>query len=124
MSEKANFVVPGPTWVRREILEQMLRPMIGHRSAEFRDLFRSITPRLQQLFQTRQLAFFASSSGTGLMEGALLNPVSRAVLVTTCGAFSARWVTIAHKLGLEADQLSAEWGEPLDPVKLADHLQG
>ncbi len=124
MSEKANFFVPGPTWVRREILEQMLRPMIGHRSGEFRDLFRSITPRLQQLFQTTQLAFFASSSGTGLMEGALLNTVSRAVLVTTCGAFSERWVTMAHKLGLEADQLATEWGEPVDPVKLADHLEG
>lgn len=124
MSEKANFFVPGPTWVRRAILEQMLRPMIGHRSAEFRDLFRSITPRLQQLFRTEQMAFFASCSGTGLMEGALLNTVSRAVLVTTCGAFSERWVTIAHKLGLEADQLSTEWGEAVDPVKLADHLQG
>ncbi|HEU5161775.1 MAG TPA: alanine--glyoxylate aminotransferase family protein [Thermoanaerobaculia bacterium] len=124
MTEKANFFVPGPTWVRREIMEQMLRPMIGHRSSAFRDLFRGITPRLQKLFQTEQLAFFAACSGTGLMEGSLLNTVSRAVLVTTCGAFSERWVSIAHKLGLEADQLETEWGEPVDPVRLADHLQG
>jgi aspartate aminotransferase-like enzyme len=123
MSEKATFFVPGPTWVRREIMEQMLRPMIGHRSGDFRELFRSITPRLQSLFRTEQLAFFAACSGTGLMEGALLNTVSRAVLVTTCGAFSERWVSIAHKLGLESDQLETEWGEPVDPVRVADHLQ-
>jgi aspartate aminotransferase-like enzyme len=124
MSEKATFFVPGPTWVRREIMEQMLRPMIGHRSPEFRALFESITPRLQALFRTEQLAFFAASSGTGLMEGALQNTVSRAVLVTSCGAFSERWISIAHKLGLEADKLEMEWGEPVDPVRLADHLQG
>lgn len=124
MTEASKFFVPGPTWVRPEVLQEMVRPMIGHRSSEFRDLFGRITPRLQKLFRTDGAVFFAASSGTGLMEGALLNTVSRAVLVITCGAFSERWLSIAHKLGLEADQLEFEWGQSVDPVRLADHLQG
>ncbi|HVR41898.1 MAG TPA: alanine--glyoxylate aminotransferase family protein [Thermoanaerobaculia bacterium] len=124
MTDQAKFFVPGPTWVRPDILREMVRPMIGHRSREFEELFRRITPRLRRLFATSQSAFFAAASGTGLMEGALVNTVPRSVLVTTCGAFSERWLTIAHKLGLEADQLEFEWGQPVDPVRLADHLQG
>ncbi|MGH9456783.1 MAG: pyridoxal-phosphate-dependent aminotransferase family protein [Thermoanaerobaculia bacterium] len=122
MTSRANFFVPGPTWVRPEILLATARPMIGHRGPEFRELFRRITPRLQALFRTSNPAFFAASTGTGLMEGSLSNTVTRTVLVTTCGAFSERWLKIAHKLGLEADQLEFPWGEPVDPVRLADHL--
>lgn len=124
MKTQAKFFVPGPTWVRPEIYEAMIRPMIGHRSREFKEIFRRIAPRLKQLFRTEQNAFVATASGTGLMEGALQNTVSRAVLVTTCGAFSERWLKIAHKQGLEADQLETPWGEPVDPVALADHLHG
>ena len=68
MTEAAKFFVPGPTWVRPEVLQQMTRPMIGHRSSEFRELFRSITPRLRALFRTDGEVFFASSSVTGMME--------------------------------------------------------
>jgi aspartate aminotransferase-like enzyme len=44
------------------------------------------------------------------------------VLVTTCGAFSERWLSIANRLGLEVDRLEFEWGQAVDPVRLADHL--
>lgn len=124
MTEQARYFIPGPTWVRPEILQAMVQPMIGHRSSEFRDLYRRIAPRLASLFRTGQNAFFACTSGTGLMEGALLNTVSRSVLVTTCGAFSERWLSMAQNLGLEADSLAFEWGEKVDPVRLADHLHG
>ncbi|HUP64224.1 MAG TPA: alanine--glyoxylate aminotransferase family protein [Thermoanaerobaculia bacterium] len=124
MSETVKFFVPGPTWVRPEVLQAMTQPMIGHRSREFRQIFERVTPRLRSLFRTSSNAFFAASTGTGLMEGALLNTVSRSVLVTTCGAFSERWLKMAHKLGFEADQLAFEWGQPVDPLKVADHLRG
>ena len=34
-----TFFLPGPTEVRHEVLEAMLKPMIPHRSAEFEDMF-------------------------------------------------------------------------------------
>jgi aspartate aminotransferase-like enzyme len=117
-----RFFVPGPTWVRPAILQEMLRPMIGHRSAEFKELFAGIVANLKPLFATNQDVFVATSSGTGLMQAALENCVPRRVLVATCGAFSERWAAIAESLGLEVDRISAEWGAAVDPQDLADHL--
>jgi aspartate aminotransferase-like enzyme len=121
-ADHCKFFVPGPTWVRPEILREMTRPMIGHRSAEFKDLFRTILADLKPLFATAQDTFVATCSGTGLMQAALENCVARRVLVTTCGAFSERWMAIAESLGVEVDRLDAGWGKAIDPAALADHL--
>ena len=123
MSDQCKFFVPGPTWVRPAILQELARPMIGHRGAEFKDLFRSINANLKPLFATKQTTFVVTSSGTGVMQAALENCVARRVLVTTCGAFSERWFNIAESLGLEADRLDAGWGNAIDPEQLADHLR-
>lgn len=124
MTELSRFFVPGPTWVRPEILAEMTRPMIGHRSGDFRALCEGVYRDLKDLFQTRQRCFVATSSGTGLLEGALLNCVPRRVLVTTCGAFSERWMRIAQNIGVEVDQLEHPWGQAVDPEMLATHLTG
>ena len=121
-SSSSNFFVPGPTWVRPEILGELTRPMIGHRGAEFRELFARILADLKPLFATAQDAFVVTASGTALMEAALVNSASRRILVTTCGAFSERWLQIAESLGLEVDRLSVEWGQAVDPGDLAGHL--
>jgi aspartate aminotransferase-like enzyme len=124
MSEpQCKFFIPGPTWVRPEILQTMTGPMIGHRSAEFRELFASIVRNLKPLFKTAQDVFVITSSGTGVMEAALMNSASRRVLVTVCGAFSARWFGIAESLGLEVDRLEVPWGSAIDPSALAVHLE-
>ena len=122
MTQQAKFFVPGPTWVRPEILQELTRPMIGHRSAEFKELFRRINADLKTLFATTQSTFVVTSSGTGVMQAALENCVTRRVLVTTCGAFSERWYNIAESLGYEVDRLDAGWGQAVDPDALADHL--
>ena len=119
-----RFFLPGPTWVRPEILEQMARPMIGHRTEEFREIASSILSDVKELFGTTQNGFVATCSGTGILEAALINCVPRRVLVTTCGAFSERWFKMAQQLGIEADQLEHKWGEAIDPVRLADHFRG
>ena len=122
MTERAKYFVPGPTWVRPEILQEMTRPMIGHRSAEFKELFGRINIDLKELFATGQSTFVVTASGTGVMQAALENCVARRVLVTTCGAFSERWYNIAESLGYEVDRLDAGWGKAVDPADLADHL--
>ncbi|HSY50365.1 MAG TPA: alanine--glyoxylate aminotransferase family protein [Thermoanaerobaculia bacterium] len=118
----ANFFVPGPTWVRPEILQEMLHPMIAHRSPQFGELFERVVANLKPLFGTTQDTFVATCSGTALLEAALTNCVPRRLLVTTCGAFGERWHAIAGSLGLEVDQLNAGWGNAVEPAALADHL--
>lgn len=122
MTDECRFFVPGPAWVRPAILQELARPMIGHRSAEFKELFHGINADLKTLFGTKQDTFVITSSGTGVMQAALENCVARRVLATTNGAFSERWFTIAQSLGLEADRLDAGWGNAVDPDALASHL--
>ena len=121
MSE-CKFFVPGPTWVRPAILQELTRPMIGHRSPEFRELFGGINRDIKDLFATKQSTFVMTCSGTGVLQAALENCVARRVLVTTCGAFSERWYNIAESLGYEVDRLDAGWGSAIGPSDLADHL--
>lgn len=123
MSELANLFLPGPTWVRREIREEMARPMIGHRSNEFREMFARINANLKPLFKTSQDTFIFTCGGTGVMQASLENCVARRVLVTTCGGFGERWFQIAQSLGYEVDRLDVPWGEAIDPEHLADHLR-
>ena len=122
MTETAKYFVPGPTWVRPELLRELTRPMIGHRSNEFKELFRRINLDLKELFGTAQTTIVITASGTGVMQAALENCVKQRVLVTTCGAFSERWYNIAESLGYEVDRLDAGWGKAIDPGDLADHL--
>jgi aspartate aminotransferase-like enzyme len=122
MNETCRYFVPGPAWVRPAILQEMARPMIPHRSNEFRELYGRIRRDLLALFNTSQSAFVMTCSGTGVMQAALENCVARRVLVTTCGAFSERWYDIAESCGDEVDRFDAGWGNAVDPEALADHL--
>ncbi len=122
--EPCRYFVPGPVWVRPELLAEMTHPMIGHRSGEFREVVARILENLKRLFGTSQHTFIATSSGTGLMEGAILNTVPRCVLTTTCGAFSERWTQIAEHIGVECDRIEHDWGESVDPTRLGNYFAG
>jgi len=52
MTDACRYFVPGPTWVRPQILAELTRPMIGHRSSEFLELFGRINGDLKTLFGT------------------------------------------------------------------------
>ena len=90
MSEQIRFFVPGPTHVAQEVLEAQVRPMLGHRSPEFKALYASLEPRLRQVFRTAGDVLLATSSSTLVMESAAISTVASDVLNLTCGAFSER----------------------------------
>ena len=106
-----RFFLPGPTEVRPEVLEAMLKPMIGHRVREMEDLMGHIQPALKQVFRTERPVYVSASSATGLMEGAVRNGARRRVLSLVNGAFSERFFKIAAASGIEADPLEVEWGD-------------
>lgn len=114
-----RFFLPGPTELRPEILEAMMRPMIGHRGRAMEELLAQMQPSLQRLFRTRRLVYVASSSATGLMEGAVRNGARRRVLALVNGAFSERFRRIALACGIEADEL----GVPLGAAHTPDMLE-
>src|SRR3712207_2289861 len=96
--------------------------MIGHRGEPFKTLYRSIHPRLQELFGTKQPVFLSTSSAWGVMEGAIRNTVSKRVLNCMCGAFSDKWLDVSRRCGKEAAPLQVEWGKHIDPQQLDERL--
>ncbi len=115
MTKRIKLFIPGPVEVSQRTLAAMTGPMIGHRSADFKALYRAVYPGLQQLFQTRQPVFLSTSSAWGVMEGAIRNLVKKGVLNCMCGAFSDKWFDVSKRCGKTAVPLQVEWGKPINP---------
>ena len=119
-----KLFIPGPVQVSAKTFAAFCQPMIGHRSGDFKKLYASIHPRLQELYQTKQPVFLSTSSAWGVMEGAIRNLVgSGKVLNCMCGAFSDKWFDVSKKCGKEAVALQVEWGQPIRGAQLRALLQ-
>ena len=117
-----KLFIPGPVEVSAKTWAAFTKPMIGHRSEAFRALYRSIHPRLQTLFGTKQPVFLSTSSAWGVMEASIRNLVSRRVLNCMCGAFSDKWLDVSRRCGKEAEPLQVDWGKHIDPAALDEKL--
>ncbi|MDQ6655275.1 MAG: alanine--glyoxylate aminotransferase family protein [Verrucomicrobiota bacterium] len=113
-----KLFIPGPVEVSAKTWAAFARPLVGHRSAEFRELYRSIHPRLQELFGTTNPVFLSTSSAWGVMEAGIRNLVGRRVLNCMCGAFSDKWLDVSRRCGKRAEPLQVEWGRHIDPAAL------
>ena len=119
----AKLFIPGPVEVSAKTFAAMAQPMIGHRSGDFKKLYASIHPRLQELFGTTQPVFLSTSSAWGVMEGAVRNLVgSGKVLNCMCGAFSDKWLDVSKKCGKDAIGLPVEWGQPIRGAQIREQL--
>lgn len=110
-----RFFLPGPTEVLPEVLEAMVRPVIGHRGPDMERLLSGMDARLRALFRTGRPVYLSTSSATGFMEAAITNLSRRRVLCLVGGAFGARFKAIAERCGRPADALEVEWGTPHTP---------
>ncbi len=122
--EFGRFFLPGPTEVRRPVLEAQNRAMIGHRGPAIGELMGELQDGLKEVFVTERPVLISTSSATGLMEAAIRNGASGRVLSLVNGAFSGRFAKIARLCGLEVDEVAVEWGATHEPDQLADALAG
>jgi aspartate aminotransferase-like enzyme len=106
--------IPGPTQVRPELLQEMARPAIGHRTKAMTDVIERIHPHLRFAFGLDENSSahpaVHSTSATGMMEAGLIG-AGQKILCLVNGAFSKRWADIAKALGKDVTVLEAEWGQ-------------
>src|SRR5882724_10032861 len=104
MAMKFRLLTPGPTPVPEEFLLELARPMIYHRTAEFRQILAEVLKDLQYVFCTKNQVLPLTSSGTGAREAALANvcPPGSKVICLVAGKFGERWKNICQALGIEA----------------------
>lgn len=109
-----KLFIPGPVNVREDVLAQMAKAIIGHRTIEASDLQRGISEKLQKIFYTENRILLSTSSGTALMEGAIKSFTKKRAAVFSNGFFGTLWHEIAKHNNIDADLFKAEKGKPID----------
>ena len=110
-----KLFIPGPTEVSPEILAEMSRPMMGHRSKAASELQRRISDNLRRILYTQSEIILSTSSGTGLMEGAVRSCTAKRAAIFSVGAFGKKWFKIAKMNGVPADFFESPFGEATTP---------
>lgn len=111
MNEKL-IMVPGPTNVPERVMRAMTKPMISHRSSEFRRLYESIAENMRYLFQTEGDIYVLTASGTGGVEcvvGNVVNPGDK-IIVPVFGLFSERLKEAIVRRGGRPIITQTRWG--------------
>ncbi|MFK5956493.1 MAG: alanine--glyoxylate aminotransferase family protein [Planctomycetota bacterium] len=109
-----KLFIPGPTQVHPDILQQMARPAIGHRTPECAALWAQARSGLRKLMHTQNEVLMLTAPASAMMEAAIRNLVAGSSLHVVNGAFSKRWRDIALANGKDAHSLEIPWGEGVD----------
>lgn len=104
-----KLFIPGPTHVPDDTLRAMAAPQVGHRTAEFSELWEAITSRLETFLGASRVFQF-SNPATGVWEAAVRNTVKKRALNCVNGAFSGKWHMVTEACGLPCEALMIDWG--------------
>ena len=115
----SHLFIPGPTNVPEVVRQAMNVPMQDMRASDFGDLTLGLFEGVKSILRcgTGKVMFFPGS-GTGAWEAAItntLNPGDK-VLMARHGQFSALWVEMARRLGLDVEVVDVAWGAGV-PIK-------
>lgn len=101
MSRKLFTV--GPVNVADDTLKAMDRPMITHRSKEYKQLHADIEEKLHKALGTDNDIFMVAGSATVLLEGSARNAIAKHSLGLTSGSFGDRSIEVATSNGKQVD---------------------
>ena len=121
---KKYLFTPGPVPVPQDVLLEMAKPIIHHRTAEFESIFAEVREGLKYVFETEQEVFILAASGTGAMEASVANTLSKGdkALVVNGGKFGERWGKICKAYGVGVEELMVDWGKEVDPADIEKAL--
>jgi aspartate aminotransferase-like enzyme len=116
--------LPGPTTVPERVRAAMACPVVSHRGPEFRAALARCEELLQPVAGTRNRTMFFASSGTGMMEAALVNVLGAGerILIAGHGQFGERFDAIARALGVCVDLMEIPWGCAPEASDVASRL--
>ncbi|NTW04969.1 MAG: alanine--glyoxylate aminotransferase family protein [Peptococcaceae bacterium] len=125
MQDKQYLMIPGPTPVPPAVFSAMARPIIGHRTEDFAEMYKRIVEKLQVVFQTKNDILVLTNSGTGGMEAAVANTVNPGdkVLALVTGNFGERFAKIARAYQGDVDEVNFSWGESVDLKVVEEKLK-
>lgn len=122
---KKRLMTPGPTEIPPAVLAEAAKPVMHHRTPQFRKILTDTVAALKRVYQTENDLLLFPAAGTGGMESAVVNLCSPGdrILVASCGNFGNRWTDIAKAYGVQSEHYEVEWGRPVDPHEIQKRLQ-
>lgn len=117
-----KMFIPGPVEVSKNTLIEMARPMMYHRSREFKDILKEVKKLISELLETKNEVFLLTSSATGAMESVIRSCVEKKVLCIANGEFGRRFYEIAISNGKEAELLDFGDGNNISYEKIVHKL--
>ncbi|HPI02218.1 MAG TPA: alanine--glyoxylate aminotransferase family protein [Candidatus Goldiibacteriota bacterium] len=121
---KKYIMAPGPTEVPAEVLVEAAKPVIHHRTPQYRKILTEVVDGMKYVLGTENNVFVIGASGTGAMEMSVANTVNAGdkVIVASIGVFGDRWEAIAKVYGANVVKIAAEWGTAVKPAELKKAL--
>lgn len=121
---KKYLLSPGPTPVPEEVMLEMAKPMIHHRTPQFSKIFSNVREKLKPLFGTKEDVLILAGSGTAAMEASIVNTMSPGdkILVVNAGKFGKRWIDIAQSYGVLVESIELAWGRSVTAAQIEEKL--
>jgi aspartate aminotransferase-like enzyme len=119
-----KLLIPGPTEVSKEMLNEQTRYLIGHREKEFSAFYGGITDKIAKFFQLTPdyKPTVTTSSGTLWFDIIGRSIVKQKALACVNGAFSQRAAQTIVSCGKETDVIEVEMGKAIKPDMIAEKL--
>lgn len=124
-NKQYTLFTPGPTEVPDFVLQASAQSLVYHREANFSNIYQAVIQQLKAVFKTNGRVFIFTASGTGAMEAAVANLVSRneKALVAICGKFGERWKELLTRYGAYVRTLDVPYGKTINPQELERKLK-
>ncbi|MCX8092728.1 MAG: alanine--glyoxylate aminotransferase family protein [Candidatus Goldbacteria bacterium] len=122
--KKKYIMAPGPTEVPPDVLAEAAKPVMHHRTPQYRKILAEVIENMKYVLQTTRNVYIMAASGTGAMEAAVSNTVNPGdkVIVASIGNFGDRWENIAKGYGANIVKIAPEWGYAVKPEELKKAL--
>lgn len=122
--KKNLLMVLGPTEVEKDILKVSSFPQDYMRTTDYSKKWERIFENLKYAFQTNNQVVVFASSGTGAMEAAVTNFLSKndKVLYINAGSFGKRWGDICKKHDINSIEIPVEFGNSPNSAQIEEFL--
>jgi aspartate aminotransferase-like enzyme len=122
---KTYLLTPGPTPLPEQVRHALSEQIIHHRTPQFQAILKECSQGLKEVFKTANDVLILASSGTGAMEAAVVNILSKedTSLCVQAGKFGERWTEICQAYGVKTDVIDVKWGCAVKPADIEARLK-
>ncbi|HEY9292295.1 MAG TPA: alanine--glyoxylate aminotransferase family protein [Microlunatus sp.] len=118
---------PGPSNPYPEAIAGLNRPILGHLDPDFLAIMDETCAMLRTAWGTENSRTLPlSATGSAGMEAAFVNTVgpNDVAVIAVNGLFGERMCEVAARCGAEVVRVDHEWGQPIDPQRVAEAHPG